>query len=208
MDSSSRSVTNIQPAKNANTLVGENFSFGTVLGTRCGDVELLLQNTLPRNCNNVCQLATPCDQTLSTVARELAENIAADFETRLNNPEPRHIRAYNIILRSDAFLLFVVHHIKAHFGERVVAGILKSENCRLVLPVANEDTKRKRANAYPVGYRNYKAFAHAECDMFALSGGSVERQVGASPHIVVTNVEVAANSDELNGAVPFDDCSP
>ncbi|KAJ2864866.1 hypothetical protein GGH94_002627 [Coemansia aciculifera] len=104
--------------------------------------------------------------------------------------------------------MFVAHHTKAHFGERVVAGILKSENCRLVLPVANEDTKCKRANAYPVGYRDYKAFAHAECGMFALSGSSVKRQVGASPHIVVTNVEVAANSDELDGAVPFDDCSP
>ncbi|KAJ2749585.1 hypothetical protein GGI19_005584, partial [Coemansia pectinata] len=80
MNSPNRPATSIQLAKNANTLAGESFSFSTIPGTHYNDVELLLQNTLHRNCDAVRKLATPCDPTVSTMACKLTENIDADLE--------------------------------------------------------------------------------------------------------------------------------
>ncbi|KAJ2880080.1 hypothetical protein H4R27_004942, partial [Coemansia aciculifera] len=243
MNSPDRPATSIQLAKNTNTLAGESFSFSTIPGTRYNDVELLLQNTLHRNCDAVRKLATPCDPSVSTMACKLTENIDADLEVRLSmmtrcrksytyswgktyhtypqrgrnyiDPldswtidilewtgcsEPNGMRADYIVPCSDAFLLFVAHHIKAYLSERVVAGLLKPEDCRLILPVANEDTKAKRASIYPAGYWDYKAFAHAECCMFPLSSG-IERQVAPTPHAIVANVEIVADSDGLDEAV-------
>ncbi|KAJ2887124.1 hypothetical protein H4R27_000154 [Coemansia aciculifera] len=65
-------------------LAGENFGFGEIPGTRDGSLNELIQRILRRDCNAVSQLATPSDLALSTVARELAGNIAADLETRLS----------------------------------------------------------------------------------------------------------------------------
>ncbi|KAJ2809773.1 hypothetical protein H4S07_003067, partial [Coemansia furcata] len=39
----------------------------------------------------------------------------------------------------ESFILFVAHHVKAYVGNHVAAGLLKPEDCRLILPVAYQD---------------------------------------------------------------------
>ncbi|KAJ2056520.1 hypothetical protein GGI17_006154 [Coemansia sp. S146] len=117
-----------------------------------------------------------------------------------DSPKSYSDRADKVAPYFKSLLLSVAHHIKAYLSERVVAGFLKPEDCRLILPVVNEDIKAKRASIYPVGNWDYKAFAHAECGMFPLSS-CVERQVAPAPHTIVANVEIAADSDGFDEAV-------
>ncbi|KAJ2459267.1 hypothetical protein GGF42_001570 [Coemansia sp. RSA 2424] len=119
------------------------------------------------------------------------------------------------------FLLFVAHRVKAYAGERAAAGDLKPEDCRLILPMANEDCDdenpddeysndedsanedfkikvRVVANMYDVNELN--DLARTACAMLPLSS-SVESQPAPEPHLVVANAEIASSQHEFGAAV-------
>ncbi|KAJ2050622.1 hypothetical protein H4S04_002482, partial [Coemansia sp. S16] len=224
------------------------FSFSTLSGGCFNDVELLLQNLLRHNCGAVSKLAMPCDPAISTMARELAENAAADLEARLSeaaycqgrnnksrglsyaggaqgegrdinildawvigmlkwtgshasdDSELDDLKAYYITPCSDAFFLFVAHHVKAYIGGERATRALKPDNCRLILPIAQNDTDSDNTDIYPDGCSDCKAFAYVECGMFPL-GSSVETQVASAYHNIVVGISVAAYSDGLERVV-------
>ncbi|KAJ2257035.1 hypothetical protein GGI13_001015 [Coemansia sp. RSA 455] len=201
----------------------ENFSFSTFLEECFNNVELLLQNSLRHNYATVSKLAMPCDPAISTMARELAENSAADLETCLSEAaycQGRNNKSWGLsyagsaqgegrdinildawaIEMFDALLLLVAHHVKACIGGERAMGVLKPDNCRLILPIAQNDTDSDNTDIYPDGCSDCKAFAHIECGMFPL-GSSVETQVASAHHNIVTGISVAAYSDGLERVV-------
>ncbi|KAJ2019107.1 hypothetical protein GGI14_001823 [Coemansia sp. S680] len=107
-------------------------------------------------------------------------------------------RADEIAPSFDSLLLFVAHHVKEYLSERVAAGPLKAEDCRLILPIANEE----EGDFYICRgeYDYYKSFGYTECGMFPLSC-SVDRQAVLAHHCIVADIEIAAYEDELDGAV-------
>ncbi|KAJ2037967.1 hypothetical protein H4S04_008454, partial [Coemansia sp. S16] len=107
-------------------------------------------------------------------------------------------RADEIAPSFDSLLLFVAHHVKAYLSERVAAGPLKAEDCRLILPIANEEEGDHYI--YRGEYDYYKSFGYTECGMFPLSC-SVDRQAVLAHHCIVADIEIAAYEDELDGAV-------
>ncbi|KAJ2838750.1 hypothetical protein FBU31_000853, partial [Coemansia sp. 'formosensis'] len=128
------------------------------------------------------------------------EPIASDVSQGGYDSDPYHMRAYYIAPCSDAFLLFVAHHVKVYFSEQKAAKLLNTKNCRLILPVANEKTDRLSEDIYTGGFSDYKAFAHVECGMYPLSS-SVEKQVAPTSHIIVADAEIAADKCGFDGAV-------
>ncbi|KAJ2066469.1 hypothetical protein GGI08_001857 [Coemansia sp. S2] len=100
----------------------------------------------------------------------------------------------------DALLLLVAHHVKACIGGERATGVLKPDNCRLILPIAQNDTDSDNTDIYPDGCSDCKAFAHIECGMFPL-GSSVETQVASAHHNIVAGISVAAYSDGLERVV-------
>ncbi|KAJ1669828.1 hypothetical protein GGF38_001956, partial [Coemansia sp. RSA 25] len=104
----------------------------------------------------------------------------------------------------------------AYAGEKAAAGDLKPEDCRLILPMANENSDdenpddedsddedfkikaRVVENMYDVDER--KDLACTACAMFPLSS-SVESQAAPEPHLVVANAEIASSQDEFEAAV-------
>ncbi|KAJ2013776.1 hypothetical protein GGI14_005208 [Coemansia sp. S680] len=102
--------------------------------------------------------------------------------------------------RIDALLLLVAHHVKACIGGERATGVLKPDNCRLILPIAQNDTDSDNTDIYPDGCSDCKAFAHIECGMFPL-GSSVETQVASAHHNIVAGISVAAYSDGLERVV-------
>ncbi|KAJ2084789.1 hypothetical protein GGI09_007107 [Coemansia sp. S100] len=106
-------------------------------------------------------------------------------------------RADEIAPSFDSLLLFVAHHVKAYLSERVAAGPLKAEDCRLILPIANEEEGDHYI--YRGEYDYYKSFGYTECGMFPLSC-SVDRQAVLAHHCIVADIEIAAYEDELDGA--------
>ncbi|KAJ2885186.1 hypothetical protein H4R27_001557 [Coemansia aciculifera] len=117
-----------------------------------------------------------------------------------DGPKPYSDRADEIAPYFDTLLLFIAHHVKAYLGERVATGLLKPEDCRLILPVANEHREAGVKDIYPSEYDYYKDFGHTECGMFPLSC-SVERQAVLAHYFIVAGIEVAAFKDGLEGAV-------
>ncbi|KAJ2830400.1 hypothetical protein GGI24_001917, partial [Coemansia furcata] len=78
----------------------------------------------------------------------------------------------------ESFILFVAHHIKAYVDEHIATGLLKPEDCRLILPVSNKNMGTGFADAYLVDYVDPVDFAHIECGMFPLdSTSSIKKQV-------------------------------
>ncbi|KAJ2891076.1 hypothetical protein IWW38_003781, partial [Coemansia aciculifera] len=53
---------------------------------------------------------------------------------RNGDGKPYVARAYEIPEMYEAFLLFVAHHVKACVGQKVAAGLVDPEECRLILP--------------------------------------------------------------------------
>ncbi|KAJ2820966.1 hypothetical protein GGI24_004337, partial [Coemansia furcata] len=92
----------------------------------------------------------------------------------------------------ESFILFVVHHVKAYVGEHVATGIIKPEDCQLILPVAYQDLEAEVSDTYSVDYVDLVDFAHVECGMFLLdSSTSVEKQAVPASHLIVANAEIA-----------------
>ncbi|KAJ2505151.1 hypothetical protein IWW47_002178, partial [Coemansia sp. RSA 2052] len=125
--------------------------------------------------------------------------------------KPTHLSAESIGPCYATFLLFVAHRVKAYAGEKAAAGDLKPEDCRLILPMANENSDdenpddedfkikaRVVENMYDVDER--KDLACTACAMFPLSS-SVESQAAPEPHLVVANAEIASSQDEFEAAV-------
>ncbi|KAJ2467835.1 hypothetical protein GGI03_001347 [Coemansia sp. RSA 2337] len=100
----------------------------------------------------------------------------------------------------EAFFLFVVRHVKAHISGVDATG-LKSEDCRLILPMAKHDTDDDNTNVYVVGRDDPTEFSNVECGLFPLSSG-VERQTMSASHLIVANVEIVRHLDDFNEAEP------
>ncbi|KAJ2802256.1 hypothetical protein H4S07_004739, partial [Coemansia furcata] len=96
----------------------------------------------------------------------------------------------------ESFVLFVAHHIKVHVSEHIATGLLKPEDCRLILPVANKDVVTGVTGAYSADYVDPVDFAHVKCGMFPISGTSVERQAAPASHLIVANAELARDPDD------------
>ncbi|KAJ2811977.1 hypothetical protein H4S07_001714 [Coemansia furcata] len=95
----------------------------------------------------------------------------------------------------ESFILFVAHHVKAYVGEHVATGIIKLEDCQLILPVANQGMGTEDTDAYSADYVDPVDFAHVACGMFPLGNSSVERQAVPASHLIVANAEIARDSD-------------
>ncbi|KAJ2108403.1 hypothetical protein GGI16_001155 [Coemansia sp. S142-1] len=81
------------------------------------------------------------------------------------------------------------------------ATTLKSEDCRLILPIAKNNTDDDNTNVYVVGRDDPTEFSNVECGMFPLSS-CVERQTMSAPHLIVANVEIVKHLDDFNEAEP------
>ncbi|KAJ2425009.1 hypothetical protein GGF41_002585, partial [Coemansia sp. RSA 2531] len=100
----------------------------------------------------------------------------------------------------EAFFLFVAHYVKAHISGVDATG-LKSEDCRLILPIAKNDTDDDNTNVYVVGRDDPMEFSNVECGLFPLSS-SVERQTMSASHLIVANVEIVRHLNDFNKAEP------
>ncbi|KAJ2862725.1 hypothetical protein GGH94_004101 [Coemansia aciculifera] len=119
----------------------------------------------------------------------------SDISEYSNDSDLTACEANNIAPSFEAFVLFVAHHIKAYVGKERAIGLLELEDCRLILPVANEDTKAKRADFDLEAYVGSTGFVHIECGMFSLDS-SVERQAAPAPHVIVANADIARENEE------------
>ncbi|KAJ2320589.1 hypothetical protein GGI00_006207, partial [Coemansia sp. RSA 2681] len=97
-----------------------------------------------------------------------------------------------------SFLLFVAHHIKAHVSEKVAAGLLDPQDCRLILPVASDEAKGRRRSGFG-------DFARVACGMFPLNSGVAEIQAAAAPHLVVADAEIVEGSGDYDDAEIVED---
>ncbi|KAJ2061370.1 hypothetical protein GGI17_003136 [Coemansia sp. S146] len=99
----------------------------------------------------------------------------------------------------ESFVLFVAHHVKMHFSQRVATGLFQPEDCRLILPVANMSTEAKCIDFDSVDFVDPVDFAHVECGMFPFDS-NVERQAVPAPHLIVADAEIAREKDERGEA--------
>ncbi|KAJ2259486.1 hypothetical protein GGI01_003611 [Coemansia sp. RSA 376] len=118
-----------------------------------------------------------------------------------DDSESCFLKAYLIAPSFEALILFVAHHIKVYFSEQVTAGHLRSDDYRLILPIANEDTETDCTYFYCADHEDPYTMARVECGMFPLSGSSVERQKAPVPRYIVADAEIAADKYGLGGAV-------
>ncbi|KAJ2823059.1 hypothetical protein GGI24_003772, partial [Coemansia furcata] len=95
----------------------------------------------------------------------------------------------------ESFVLFVAHHVKAYVGRHVATGCFKPEDCRLILPVANQDMEAEVIDANSADYVDPVDFAHVECGMFPLGDSSIERQAAPASHFIVANAEISRDPD-------------
>ncbi|KAJ2243119.1 hypothetical protein GGI13_006713, partial [Coemansia sp. RSA 455] len=105
----------------------------------------------------------------------------------INDSMLTDLEADSVALSYESFFLFVAHYVKAHISGMDATG-LKSEDCRLILPITKNDTDDD-TNVYVVGRDDPTEFSNVECGMFPLSS-SVERQTIPAPHLIVANVEI------------------
>ncbi|KAJ2059862.1 hypothetical protein GGI17_004135 [Coemansia sp. S146] len=94
----------------------------------------------------------------------------------------------------ESFVLFVAHHVKMHFSQRVATGLFQPEDCRLILPVANMSTEAKCIDFDSVDFVDPVDFAHVECGMFPFDS-NVERQAAPAPQLIVADAEIAREKD-------------
>ncbi|KAJ1656498.1 hypothetical protein GGF38_004568, partial [Coemansia sp. RSA 25] len=102
--------------------------------------------------------------------------------------EPRVISADFVAPCYKSFLLFVAHHVKAHVSEKVAAGLLDPQDCRLILPVASEEAKGRRRSGFGDS-------ARVACGIFPLNSSVAEIHAAAAPHLVVANAEIVVDSN-------------
>ncbi|KAJ2870223.1 hypothetical protein GGH93_005733, partial [Coemansia aciculifera] len=79
------------------------------------------------------------------------------------------------------------------------AGLLKPEDCRLILPIANQSREVECADILSTGCVNSTDFACVECGMFPLSS-NVERLAASAPHLIIADTEIGNYLDGHNRA--------
>ncbi|KAJ2822283.1 hypothetical protein GGI24_003989, partial [Coemansia furcata] len=84
-------------------------------------------------------------------------------------------------------------------SEYVTAGLIKSEDYRLILPIANEGVEADYDYIHPLEGKNSKQFIHVECGMYPLNS-IVEKQKTVVSHIIVADKEIAGAQDFLDDA--------
>ncbi|KAJ2049824.1 hypothetical protein GGH13_008860, partial [Coemansia sp. S155-1] len=92
-----------------------------------------------------------------------------------------------------SFILFVAHHIKEYFSKYIATGVLKPEDCRLILPI-NNDMDAGRTDFYSPGYVDPTDFVSVECGMCPIFS-SVERQKAPAPHLIFTDAEMVGHPE-------------
>ncbi|KAJ2385379.1 hypothetical protein H4S02_004355 [Coemansia sp. RSA 2611] len=102
----------------------------------------------------------------------------------------------------QAFILFVVHHVKAFIGEQVAAGLLEPEDCRLILPVLNPNEDADYRGTHSGDYKNNKYSAHVECGMFPPSS-RVKKQETLTLDNFVAYVEIEGYLDDYKSIEPM-----
>ncbi|KAJ2061378.1 hypothetical protein GGI17_003144 [Coemansia sp. S146] len=90
----------------------------------------------------------------------------------------------------ESFVLFVAHHVKEHFSQRVATGLFQPEDCRLILPVANTSKEAECTDFDSVDFVDPVDFAHVECGMFPFDS-NVDRQAAPAPQLIVADAEIA-----------------
>ncbi|KAJ2870227.1 hypothetical protein GGH93_005737 [Coemansia aciculifera] len=115
--------------------------------------------------------------------RQSSTQLAADYVTPL----------------FESFMLFVAHHIKAHFRQHGDTGFLKSGDCRLILPIANMDMEAEPTGSDSPDYVNPTDFANIECGMFPPSS-SVKRQATPASHLIVGDAVIAREQGDYSKA--------
>ncbi|KAJ2076054.1 hypothetical protein GGH13_000161 [Coemansia sp. S155-1] len=100
----------------------------------------------------------------------------------------------------EAFLLFVAHYVKTYVEHDRSVGKSMSEDCRLILPVIDEDMDGEWTEFNSADYVSLTALSRIACGMFPISSRE-ERQVASTYHNIVAEVEIATDLDGLDGAV-------
>ncbi|KAJ2059271.1 hypothetical protein GGI17_004512 [Coemansia sp. S146] len=116
-----------------------------------------------------------------------------------NASELTRLEADYVAPSFEALVLFVAHHVKAHISGQRTTGLFKPEDCRLIFPIAKEDTDDDNTNSYSVDRDDPMEFANIKFGMFPLRS-SVESQAVPAPHIIVANVEIGKYLDDYNKA--------
>ncbi|KAJ2865200.1 hypothetical protein GGH94_002403 [Coemansia aciculifera] len=110
-----------------------------------------------------------------------------------HNSDPILLKDGDIVECFEAFLLFVAHHAKSYFNNQIAAGLLKPEDCRLILPILCMDNEPESYDFYGVDH-NYPNTS--ESGMFPLDS-SVESHTTPAPLHVVAVVEMGESHEEL-----------
>ncbi|KAJ2831106.1 hypothetical protein FBU31_002345 [Coemansia sp. 'formosensis'] len=133
-------------------------------------------------------------------------SLSSESSRYKDNSEATRLEADYVSPLFEAFLLFVAHHINKHFTKRNATRLHISEDCRLILPIANkyvetEDSGTDSAYHFnPADYVNSAEFVNIECGMFPIRS-AVERQpASAPPHLIVADVEIVRYEDDYNEA--------
>ncbi|KAJ2891095.1 hypothetical protein IWW38_003770, partial [Coemansia aciculifera] len=96
----------------------------------------------------------------------------------------------------ESLLLFVAHHVRVFVNQQATAGHLELANCRLILPVTDENMETVCVN----GVDDSKDLVRTICGMFPLDC-TVNSQTAPASHLLVANAEIATSQDEFEEAV-------
>ncbi|KAJ2073084.1 hypothetical protein GGH13_002244 [Coemansia sp. S155-1] len=130
-------------------------------------------------------------------ANEHLDAYARDILKWTSKKSSMYLGADDVAPLFESFMLFVAHHIKDHSRRHGAAEVLKPEDFRLILPVANKNMNAGRTDFYSPGYVDPTDFFSVECSMFPISNG-VTRQVAlaSTPLLVVADAEMVGHPDD------------
>ncbi|KAJ2105369.1 hypothetical protein IW146_008254 [Coemansia sp. RSA 922] len=197
------SAATTQPVQKASKHTGKNFGLNIPTDNRYNYVdESFVQNNLRRNCEAVCVLAaprTPSDAGDNT-QDEVNDTSLSGGSEHSSDSQLTVWEANRITPSFEAFLLFVAHYVKTYVKHDRSVGKSMSEDCRLTLPVIDEDMDGEWTEFNSADYVSLTALSRIACGMFPISSRE-ERQVASTYHNIVAEVEIATDSDGLDGAV-------
>ncbi|KAJ1910990.1 hypothetical protein LPJ71_003045, partial [Coemansia sp. S17] len=144
----------------------------------------------------------PANEPLDAYARDILKWTSKQSST--------HLGADSAAPLFESFMLFIAHHIKEHSRQHGEAGLFKSEDCRLILPVANKSMRVERTDIdsadsdsstdfYMPGYVDPTDFFSVECSMCPVFS-SVEKQAAPAPHLVFADAEMVGHPDDYTEA--------
>ncbi|KAJ2040268.1 hypothetical protein H4S03_001150 [Coemansia sp. S3946] len=111
----------------------------------------------------------------------------------IKDSEPTRLAADNIAPFFESLMLFVAYHIMEYFNKYIATGVLKPEDCRLILPI-NNDMDAEHTDIDSASYVDPTDFFSVKCGMFPLSS-SVERQKAPAPHLVFADTEIVGHPE-------------